>query len=246
MPIRDFLLRISSSEKSDGSSTSDFTVSYPNVQVLAKTVSIVVKHASFPNVFYNINSGNNEFIYRMAGGSDASIVVPEGQYTISELMAYLNTSLAVFSVGTITQDPHTFKLTLTATTYPFDLISSSMLPVLGFVATTAPLTSHLAPNMPQLQGVQHVFIKSRVLSKGNNFIDANTKQEQNILAMIPCDVPFGSVKHYETVHDQLDVVNFPSETSLQDIDIQLVDSNGNELNLQGQDVNIVLKVYYLV
>ena len=244
MAIRDFLLRISSSERSAGSSSSNFTVSYPNVQVLAKTVSIVVKHASFPNVFYNINSGNNEFIYRMAGGSDESIVVPEGQYTMSGLITYLNNELA--GVGIITQNPNTFKLTLTASGYPFDLISCSMLPVLGLMPSTTPQSTHLAPLMPQLQGVQHVFIKSRVLGKGTNFIDANSKQEQSIVIMIPCDVPFGSVKHYETVHDELDVINYSSETSLQDIDIQLVDSDGYELDLQGEELSLVLKVYYLV
>lgn len=245
MAIRDFLLRVSSSERSaDSISSSHFWVSYPNNGTLAKVVSIVVKHVSFPNVFYNINTTNNEFIFSMAGGSNESKIVPEGQYTMSELIAYLNTELN--GIGILTQNTTTSKLTITASGFPFDLQESSMLKVLGFKPSSGNPSSHIAPNVPQLQGVQQVFIKSRVLSKGTNFIDANKKQEQSIVIMIPNDVPWGSIKHYETTHDELDVINYESQNSLQEVDVQLVDGNGNELNLQGQDMSMILKVYYLV
>jgi hypothetical protein len=245
MSLSDCLLRVSSSERSAGStSSSDFSVSYPNNGTLAKVVSIVVKHVSFPNVFYNINTTNNEFIFRMAGGSGQSIIVPEGQYAVSELIAYLNTELT--GVGILTQNSTTSKLTIVASGYPFDLVESSMLKVLGFKPSSGNPSSHTAPNVPQLQGVQHVFINSKVLSKAINFIDANEKQERSIVIMIPNDVPWGSVKHYETVHDDLDVINFPSETSLQELDIKLVDADGNVLDLQGQELSLILKVYYMI
>jgi len=245
MAIRDFLLRVSSSERSIGT-TSKFRVSYPNVQVLAKVVSIVVKHASFPNVFYNINTTNNEFKYTVNASPIQTITVPEGQYTINDIMTYIENVWGAGIDGTITQDPKTYKITF-ASDYAIRLVESSMLKVLGVppegVLTSTPYT---APNVPQLQGVQQVFIKSSVLSKGTNFIDANTKQEQSIVIMIPNDVPWGSVKHYETTHDELDVINYESQNSLQEVDVQLVDGNGNELNLQGQDMSMILKVYYLV
>ena len=245
MAIRDFLLRVSSSERSIGT-TSKFRVSYPNVQVLAKVVSIVVKHASFPNVFYNINTTNNEFKYTVNASPIQTITVPEGQYTINDIMTYIENVWGAGIDGTITQDPKTYKITF-ASDYAIRLVESTMLKVLGVppegVLTSTPYT---APNVPQLQGVQHVFINSKVLSKAINFIDANEKQEQSIVVMIPNDVPWGSVKHYETVHDDLDVINFPSETSLQELDIKLVDADGNVLDLQGQELSLILKVYYMI
>ena len=91
-----------------------------------------------------------------------------------------------------------------------------------------------------------MFVASKVLSKGSNFIDANQRQELPVFAVIPCDVPFGSIKHYETEHDDLDIVNYNSETDLQTIDIRLYDGRGTLLNFEGEDVNIILKIYYRV
>ncbi len=246
-PIHNKLLRINSGSRSANSaSTSDFTVNYPNVQVLAKIVSIVVKHVSFPNVFYNINSSNNEFKYTVNASPVQTITVPEGEYTLAQLISYIEGIWGAGIAGTITQDPQTFKLTF-ASDYSIVLIESSLLPVLGVptggIGEPSPYT---APFTPQLQGVQHVHIASKVLSKGNNFIEANTRQEVPIVAMIPNDVPFGAVKHYETKHEQLDVINYESEVNLQSIDIKLFDGKGNLLDLQGEDCTIILKVYYRI
>jgi len=91
-----------------------------------------------------------------------------------------------------------------------------------------------------------VHIASKFLSKGNNFIDANKKQELPIIAMIPNAVSFGEIVHYETPHEDLDVINYESEANLQTIDIKLYDGEGNLLDLKGQNVNIILKIYYKV
>ncbi len=247
-PIYNKLLRINSADRSASSvSTTDFTVDYPNVQVLAKVVSIVVKHVSFPNVFYNITANNNVLMYEGKSETPLTITVPVGSYTVGSLLAVLNTSL-----GTITQNPLTLLLTFGASSsFPLKIYGaedgSTLAPYLGISATTPLNTSNFtAPNVPKLQGVQHVHIASKFLSKGNNFIDANKKQEIPVVAMIPNNVPFGGIVHYETKHEQLDVINYESEATLQSIDIKLYDGEGNLLDLHGQDVNIILKIYYRV
>jgi len=247
-PIYNKLLRINSADRSnDSASTTDFTVDYPNVQVLAKIVSVVVKHVSFPNVFYNITSNNNVLKHEGLAGVVITTVVPVGSYTLSSLTAFLATELI-----TIVQDPLTFLLTFTASVgFPLRIYGpedgSTLAPYLGIPATTPLNTSDFtAPNAPKLQGVQHVHIASKFLSKGNNMIDANTSQEIPVVAIIPCDVPVGSIKHYETFHEMLDVINYESEQTLQTIDIKLYDDERNLLDLLGQDISIVLKIYYRV
>jgi hypothetical protein len=246
-PIYNKLLRISSIDRSSSSvSTTNFTVDYPNVQVLAKIVSIVVKHVSFPNVFYNITLHNNVLKYEVTSGIQ-TLIVPIGNYTLSALLAVLTPVL-----GAITQDPLTYLLTFTATVpSPLKLYGledgSTLSPYLGIPSTTILNTVNFtAPNVPKLQGVQHVYIASKFLSKGNNFIDANKRQEVPIVAMIPNMVGYGSMVHYESHHETLDVINYESETSLQSIDIRLYDGEGNLLDLHGQNINIILKIYYRV
>jgi hypothetical protein len=246
-PIYNKLLRISSADRSPASvSTTDFTVDYPNVQVLAKIVSMVVKHVSFPNVFYNITLKNNVLKYEVTSGIQ-TLVVPIGNYTLPTLLAVITPSL-----GAISQEMTTFLLTFTATVLsPLKLYGiedgSTLAPYLGIPSTTILNTVNFtAPNVPKLQGVEHVYIASKFLSKGNNFIDANKRQELPIVAMIPNMVSYGSMVHYNSQHESLDVINYESETSLQTIDIRLYDGEGNLLDLHGQDINIILKIYYRV
>jgi len=246
-PIYNKLLRINSQDRSaESKSTTDFIVNYSNVQVLAKIVSVVVKHVSFPNVFYNITTKNNVLIYERILGAPLTVAVPVGNYTMTSLLTKLIESFE------ITQDPLTHLLTFTATGgSPLKIYGpedgSTLAKFLGILEATALNTSNFTTtNFPNLQGVQHIHIASKFLSKGNNFIDANKKQELPIIAMIPNRVSFGEIVHYETPHEDLDVINYESESNLQTIDIKLYDGEGNLLDLKGQNVNIILKIYYKV
>ena len=71
----------------------------------------------------------------------------------------------------------------------------------------------------------------------------NTKA-MDCLIMVPNDVPFGSVKHYETNHSDLDVVNFGASINLQRITVSLKDGAGNLLDTSNHEVDIILKVLF--
>ena len=168
-PIYNKLLRINSKERnSTSASSSNFTVSYPNVQVLQKIVSVILKHCSFPNVFYNIDEKSNSFQYELTSGGIATITVPIGYYSLSALKAYMLPLLGGF---TFNQNSETLKLTFsevipTAKQIKIYNTTTSVLPnLLGFTATTGFALTQTAPNVPQLQGVMHVFVVSKVLSK---------------------------------------------------------------------------------
>ena len=175
-PMYNKNLRMNSQERSaDSKSSTDFIVNYSNVQVLSKIVSVVVKHVSFPNVFYNVTTKNNVLRYERIVGEPRVIAVPVGNYTITSLLDALIESVE------ITQDPLTHLLTFTASVgSPLQIYGpedgSTLALFLGISETTALNTSNFTTtNFPNLQGVQHVHIASKSLSKGNNFIDANKK-----------------------------------------------------------------------
>lgn len=245
-PIFNKLLRINSIERlSDSKSSSDFVISYPNVQVLSKVVSVVLKHCSFPNVFYNIKETNNVFQYeKLSGGGIQTIIVPVGNYTLQALIAIL-----IIPNVTITQNQQTLKLNFLTTGDQLKIYhsaTSTLAKNLGIPETTVFSASITADNVPSLQGVTHVFIASKVLSKGSNFIDANKRQELPIFSMIPNTAPYGGINHYESPNHELNIVNFESETDLQIIDIKLYDGKGDVLSFHGAEVNLILKIYYRV
>jgi hypothetical protein len=111
-PIFNKLLRINSIERlPDSKSSSDFVVSYPNVQVLSKVVSVILKHCSFPNVFYNIKETNNVFQYqKLSGGGIQTIIIPVGNYTLQALISVL-----IIPNVVITQNQQTLKLNFLTT-----------------------------------------------------------------------------------------------------------------------------------
>ena len=251
MVIKNKLIRVSSSQRSKQSdTTNNFTVNYTNLGMLQKVVSIVVKHVSFTNTFYNITENNNTLLYDT--GVSSSIVLEPKFYNITELLAALNASLP--SQNELTYDPQTNKLSMLASpTHPIEIKSvaqgSTLNLVLGFEEQGIPapqIANFQLANQISLQGVQHVFVSSETLSKGSNFVDANEQQEESVVIMVPNDVPFGSIKHYETLHDTLDVINYDSDTNIQNIDIKLLDVNKNLLDTSNHEVSLILKVYYRI
>jgi hypothetical protein len=181
-------------------------------------------------------------------GGETKITVPVGNYSIRDLLNYINPNMPnnnVFSYDLITN-----KLTISASgSHPFEIKGTGTInKVLGFPedGTDVLVVDTLAPYQVQLQGVQHVYLQSVVLGNGNNLLEGNENQEESIFAMIPCDVPFGAIKHYESVHDTLDVINYHSSSGIntQNIDIRVLDNKKRLLDTSCHEVNIVLKVFF--
>ena len=72
------------------------------------------------------------------------------------------------------------------------------------------------------------------------------QQEAPIVGLIPVTAAFGEIVHYETPHEGLEVINYDGETNIQNIDITLLDNNGNILNLNGGFFNMILKVFFRI
>ena len=100
--LKSALIRINSSDRTTSSiSTSDFNLNYIGVSALSKVVSIVVKHISFPNVFYNVRSFQNTFKF-IVGGITKTVTLQEGNYSIDNFILKFNYALALV-------DPHIYS-----------------------------------------------------------------------------------------------------------------------------------------
>ncbi len=250
--IKSSILRISSNQrnKSAYENTSNFSVNFSNNGAVQKIHSVVLKHFSFTNTFYNINQYNNVLEVKDDVGDTQTITVPIGNYNIRELYTYINADHKMPSNNVFSYDSITNKLTLTASaSHPIQILGSGTInKVLGYKEGDSVVyaADTEAPFQVALQGNQHIFIKSTALSNQSNLIEAGENQEEPVFAMIPNDVPFGAIKHYETVHDTLDVVNYHSQDgiSLSNIDITIVDNHKRELDTSCHEVNMILKVFY--
>ena len=241
------LIRVSSDDRDISlyPNTNRFSVKFDNVDALQRVYAVVVKHVSFTNTFYNMKFGET-IEYKYQSGTYVHVIPADVQWTIYELLDWVNAEGAWPASHNWTYDPTLNKvLVISDSQTNLQILGGVVCEKLGLEPqTTAQTLNFYGVNQINLSGIQHVFIYSRTLGSGNNMIKSKNEQDNSCLIMIPCDVPFGEVKHYETNHDNLDVVNFNQDINIADIDIELQDGKGNILDTSKHNVSLVLKIIH--
>jgi len=237
------LLRISSADRNSNQTYSKFSVhlggEIPEIQSVKKvTLSTVI----FNNNHYNINPSNNVLKYKLASVYK-TITVPSGFYTTTTLVAVL-TSLEA-AIG-ITQDSITGKLIFTNADFQFfseaDDAISTLSPHIGIMTTSPPnSTTVTADTIPDLNGLDMIFIKSSKLAQGN-LIDSDG-DNHNYLASIPVTATFGTNNVYHETHvSEVSGITYKAPKNLSTVDIELLDHRHRPVYLQS-DIIIILKIY---
>jgi hypothetical protein len=253
MTITSFLVINSKHRNADSRSVSDFTFS---VGQSLEVTAVAVKSISIPNVQYNINVVNNKLrIYTDDVGTFVSLTLPVGQYDITTFMADLQALLRT-AVGdatlVITRSTLTDMLTVTTTTqdikFSIDPVVSPLGKVFGMgdgAGETYPLlvsSSITSQFLHNLSGLQNYYLSSRALSQGYNGIFKEGDQIPLVMA-IPIDVEHGFTEHYEPTDLLLNIKKYGRPQNIQWIDIKIYDKDLNIVDLLGQDIEIVLKIY---
>lgn len=233
---------------SESISSSNFSY---NIGSAIEIQEIALKSVSLPNTAYNINVHNNTLKINY-GGILKNITVPLGQYTIDSLIIKM-TSLFLSQGVTvvITQDPITYKLlyTFSLTTFIYIDTTSTLPYYIGFNLKSVlqypsvPSLIILGPSVPNLQGTNNYYIASRTLGQGVNALLFNAVQNLAIIAVIPNTVPYGSIIQYTPTDILLDLKLYASKQNIQQIDIIILDTNFNLVDLNGSDVELCFKCY---
>lgn len=263
------LVRVSSDFKMlPTMSNSNFSVAYNNTQLIQGITSVVMNSCDIPNVFYNINStgynftdsGNNVFIFSDKDGNLQTINVPAGQYTMTQLLAFINTFIASLAAPytpangvQLVLNPITNKIQVNNNTAGqlFGLPLSAAFTMAPYIGLTTTITlvgtsSASLQDLPNLAGIQEVYITSQKVSNFSNLVVADSIQYPLILN-VQIDKPYGQWVHYKAQNPEIDDIEYPSITqglNLQTIDIQLRDRWGNILDLQGLPFNLIFKAYH--
>ena len=255
--MRHSIVRISSAERTNKSSpTTDFEVSVQNDAYMSRVVSIALLEATIPSGAYNINQYNNKLYLDDQEGLQYILTVPIGQYTQSDLFAWLN-NVSNNPHFTISQDPITKKYIATKYAVPgavqFSIITSSMpnyMNALLGANINVPLEITIPgtnlTNLPDLAGIRNFYITSSSLSDNNAMISP-TLPRLGVIAVVPNDSAFGGMVWYRANEELIQAISYPSRHNGKNIcnmDLQLRDLAGRLIDLNGLDWSVVFKIYY--
>jgi hypothetical protein len=242
--------------------TSDYNVTLP--ERITDVRSISVTNVEIPITFFNIseNLGNNA----MKVGSSV-IIVPDGEYTLTTLVAALNVTTIDITFSTATSSN---KITITADTGTFAIdfgvdsiggfakynFKSRLGWLMGFRSQTYSISSSGTTTMTSefladLSGPRYLYLViDEFTGNGNqkSFVSPlpSSVINKNILARIPLNkqtYPFMSVLPMSLSTGLLtDVRSYTGKVDIQKLNVQLVNENGIAMNLNGADFSFCLEI----
>lgn len=201
--------RISSKERLSGT-PSNFIVNFGNDPRLDRITEVHLVSASIPNVFPNVSAaaGNSTFQATATIAGAINFVVPDGQYTTTQLRTELETQInAIIAPSTvaITQNAVTQKLVFTITgaetiSYLSESSGSTLAPLIGILADSAVLGTYTTDSITALNGNTIFYIHSSDLAQNSTYLNtAQNIDDVNGFVTIPVTVPFGGYQNFQPV-----------------------------------------------
>ena len=234
------LLRISSADALPGYA-SKYDISFSTGDNDLNQVSrVMLKSAVIPNTQYNIHSHNNTFVYEIANVPQPPVVIPQGQYLMSDLITAFNAAFLAESGITMTavQNTLTKKISF-ATSSDIGILNKAdgnpMGDVFGIVLSTLEDgPTYACAGLPNLVGLRHIYIASNALASNTNLI-TSAKTKYPIFADVPITVPFGGLQTVDNSFDTMDSQTLHGKHNISNIDITLLDEHNEIVELNGHD-----------
>lgn len=217
-------------------STSNCIFDFNSLPIDDGDIYVSVQTAQIPCTFYNVDTINNTFIYSVGAGPNIQITIPEANYNVNTLQAYLQSVMTGF---TVVYNTSTNKYTFTHSSqnFVFNRLSTCF-ELLGFEdginynSTAFVLVSTISVNFFTIRNILIECSNLITVNKTSNILDSNP----SILTSIPITVSQGSILSYSNVFGLSDrvtsVKNFASlQIRLLDQDLDLLDLNGCEWSI---------------
>ncbi len=245
------LIYISSNNKRNPNETSSqFSIDLGASSRLHQVNRLVLRSVHFVNGQYNVREGHNTLKWNH-NAIDYETTINSGFYNTTQLRAVLKTEMDFQMAGAgvtvvITQVPFTDKLEFTwssAGGFIYTIENGSNLsPELGFITQRAGSNPYLADRQPELNGLQHCYLRSNVLAPANMI--ASDKVLDSTLINVPVTAPYLFVNHYEPYDDELASINYITPTDIRVVDIELQDDDFKPIDLNGYETEFVFKAYF--
>ena len=205
-----------------------------------------VENCQFPVSFYNITTTNNKLYYTIDAGAQASLVITTGNYNSTTLQTEILQQLTNVGITNISMTFSTItgKYTFTISSGEFTFYSSSTIfKILGFVlgVNHTSVTQNLSTTYPiNLLGALKLKISSQAIHINN--IDSLGASTNTLIEVPISSANFGLILY----HNASNIYNVLNQTSLNGIDILIMDDNSNLVNFNGQEwaMSFLIKIIY--
>lgn len=209
---------------------------------------VQLKDVAFANTMYNITSSNNQLNWQdYPLNNNYFLTIPVGNYTADELVSYINSTtstLIAYAACPIqfVNNTKTRKFKITSI-LPFVLLSSStILNVIGFPIPDVIYTiEHIGTELYNFLVTKFIHVISFALAEPDSLVSSNGRK-YSVIATIPVDVPFGYLISKTEEKTSSDESLFNANTNLSTIDIRIVDSNFQTIDLNGSNVMLTFTV----
>lgn len=247
-------LYINSKDRTKGTA-SNFELIQPNYINLHDTelkIRVSVLKCTIPNSFYSVVGGVNNILTIRESDDDGitnvnefTLNFVEGNYNVIKFKTEF-TRLLGLSPSTFTYEVDfnviNHKLTFSITDVSKQVIfkfseSTSLYKRLGFNNIDYTFnTTITSPNVINLAGIHNVFVKTNLINDGS--IDQKTGKNSRTLISIPLTEPHYNLITYRklTHFDDIIITN----RTINDLNIELTDEDGNHLNLNGEEWTLAL------
>jgi hypothetical protein len=246
-------------------STANYNFTLPQRITDVKTMTLTA--IEIPMSFYNIsaNIGNNCFNITY-NGTTSTITIPDNNYTVSTLKTAINNVLPGYDLSYnysgltsefIAASGKTFTINFDVTNsggYDKHNIKSKLGWLLGFRNTTCNVTHSgytTSESFIDLNGPRYLYLALDEYNKGNQYSFVSPLYtsliNKNIIARISMDNAshgYGTVLPANLTNGLLvsDIRSYTGKIDLLKMNLQLLDENGNNVNLNGLDFSFCLAV----
>ena len=239
-------------------------------QKVNEVKNMSVTNIELPMTFYNIseNLGNNTMKITQSSTSK-QIIIPDGQYTQTSLVAAVAARLSALSISDIAFAISNNKTSITTDsvdpyTIEFDVDSTGNFAkynfkfrlgwILGFrkqsymISSTQSMTSECLIDLSGPRYLYLVIDEFTGTGNQNSFVSPlpTSLINKNVLARIPISLqiyPFMSVFPFHRTNGLLsDVRSYAGKVDIQKLNVQLVNENGIVMDLNGADFSFCLRL----
>ena len=224
--------------------TCSFINDFPASIGHSRLETIKLKYASAPNLFDNIYAGNKILYYTVNAGAVQQLVVPNGYYTLDELVAYLNSTATASLTFSATVDNYVnianghasntveiLGVTSVVASSPSALASLNESIGVGRVdLNLAALSNATVSYLPALFGPQNVFINCSVLAHQHSLHHAS--RTRSVVGCIPLnDTVYGNVAHVTFPQSSTHTMRLKTDSNPTSVEIELRDQLDQLLSL---------------
>lgn len=226
-------VHIDSADRTSGSNE-NFEIKLSNEVTRVKSVEVV--SVEIPFTFYTLNSSNNVFKFTDNTPTTYTVTLSPGNYDGATFASALQTAMNLLMAGfTVTYGYTTFKLTwANASQFNILISGSTMASTIGVTSASGLTTSFTSQGTINLSGPNYILIKSDKLVKPKRTPPYLHSAQANVLYKVVVSTGPGSTLIEKNSYSNPNPIMYGTRQRIQVIDLQLIDPNGNVLDLNGQ------------